>query len=342
MTTLVTGDLHASAHSRDEYRWHFIERTLPALVAEHDVSRVIIVGDLTESKDGHPAGLVNRLVDAFAALAEHAHVYCLRGNHDYLAEQVPFFRFLSHIERVRWINEPTALKLRGLGRCLFLPHTRNLDDWVDWMFDEDGFDWFFCHQTFADANLGSAKATGPAAPFTGDALAISGDVHTPQKLGKVIYVGAPYLIDFGDQFEPRILLLKDKTMKSIPVDGPQKRLMVLSGKDPLAGLKLEHCHPLLGIFKVNAGDVVKVKVELPPGSELSRAEVRARVREWANEMGVRHMVQVKAPPATAAIAAVAARRDKADDAELVRAYAKKMGKGKATISAGLKITEETA
>ncbi len=39
---------------------------------------------------------------------------------------------------------------------------------------------------------------------------------------------------------------------------------------------------------------------------------------------------------------VAAQRSPTSDADLVRAYAKKMGKGKVTLAAGLKIAEEVA
>ena len=337
MITLATADPHVSANPRDAYRWKFLEETLPALVAEHDVERILILGDLTETKDGHPAALVNRLVDAVVALTESAQLYFLKGNHDYVAEDVPFFRFLRHLRRVRWINEPTALELRGLGKCLFLPHTRNLEDWVDQMFDS--YEWFFCHQTFGGADLGGRRADGAGPPFTKNSKVVSGDVHVPQKVGPVTYVGAPYTVDFGDDYKPRVLLLDGGKARSIPVPGPQKRLMTLSGRDPLAALGMKH--PLAAaIWPLTEGDVVKVRVELPAGSEVSRADVRARVRGWAEEARVElSAVQVVAPAAKSTPAA--RDRHRASDADLVRAYARKMNKGKATVSAGLKLAEET-
>lgn len=338
MTTLVTADWHASANPRDAYRWRFIEETLPAMIAEHGVRRVIVLGDFTEAKDRHASALVNRLVDALAKIAEAAHVYALKGNHDYLAEGEPFFRFLRHVPRVRWINEPTRLTLRGLGPCMLLPHTRDVT--ADWAaVDPNEPDWFFCHQTFRGARgEGGRELDGPPATmFPRDARVVSGDVHRPQKVGPVTYVGAPYTVDFGDDYEPRVLLLREgRKPQSVPVPGPQKRLVTLSGRYPLAGLDMDH--PLSAASPLREGDVVKVRVEVPPRYAASRAEVRARVRAWADKAGLAlHAVQVVAPEV---ISVSPASTKQVSDKELVAAYARRMKKGKAVLAAGLKIMEE--
>lgn len=331
MTTIVTADLHLAASPRDEYRWQFIERTLPTMVQEYSARRVLVLGDLTEAKDHHGAALVNRLADAVAALAEAAPVYILRGNHDYAAEDAPFFRFLRHAPRVRWINEPERLSLRGLGECFFLPHARDLSSWPDL---GAALDWCFCHQTFGGARSESGQLLrGPTPPFPRGARIVSGDVHVPQKLGRVTYVGAPYTVDFGDGFKPRILLVRPgkrfcpPTPTSIPVPGPQKRLIRARSMAELAAAEPN----------LQPGDVVKVRAEAELGS--SRAEVRARVREWAAAVGVNlYAVEITAP----ATSPSGPRRDRphASDADLIRAYAKKMKQGKAGLTAGLKIAEE--
>lgn len=331
--TLTTGDLHLSANPRDAYRFVFLEKTLPGLVREHMVERVIILGDLTEAKDGHGAELTNRLVDGIAALTTGGVVvYILKANHDYLAEDVPFFRFLRHVPRVRWINSPTRLRLRGLGACWFLPHSpRWSDEWAE--LDLSDTDWFFCHQTFGGANLDHGhKAVGGAPPFTrkaGDQV-ISGDVHVPQQLGAITYVGAPYTIDFGDSYEPRVLLLEGDNMHSIPVEGPQKRLVVLRNRADR--------YP-----NVQPGDVVKVRIEPPPGNEVPKAEWRAQVRRWADAAGVQlYATEVIAPKASSVAKSANRTRDRSSDDGLVRAYAKRMKRGKATIAAGLKLMGEVA
>lgn len=339
MTTLVTGDPHFSASPRDAYRWRFLEETLPALITEHNVSRLIILGDLTEAKDGHPAALVNRLVDGLAAIAAAAPIYVLRGNHDYRAEDVPFFRFLGHIPRVRWINAPTRLKLRGLGDCMFLPHSAHpVEEWTAAGVPTMRADWFFCHATFegTKTETGHRLSGVPRSIFPRGARVVSGDIHHPHNW----YVGAPYRVDAGDDYEPRVFVLDGKGKRSVPVPGPQKLRLTLSGRDPLGALAMRH--PLAGVLPgPQAGDVVKVRVELPEGSELSRAEVRAQVRAWADAAGVQlFATEIIAPKASSAVSSSRAQH-RASDADLVRAYAKKMGKGKTTVAAGLKIVEET-
>ena len=325
--TLVAADPHWSPNPRDAYRWIFLEETLPTMIEKHGIGRVIIAGDLTEAKDGHTAALVNRLVDGVSKLAEAAPVYVLKGNHDYVAEDVPFYRFLRHLPRVRWINEPTQLNLRGLGKCLFLPHTRRLEDWDESI--TDNFDWFFCHQTFKGAALSQGhRAEGSAAPFSVGARVVSGDVHVPQEIGPVTYVGAPYHVDFGDDYSPRVLLLEGTKMRSVPVPGPQKRLLTSTG-DVLA--MKGKCYP---------GDIVKVRVALPASAKTSRAEVRHRCRAWAEEAGVSlHAVEIIAPKVVAA--GVSRNRSRASDADLVRAYGKKMSADKIAVAAGLKLMDET-
>lgn len=230
MATLVTGDWHESANPRDSYRWRFLEETLPALIKKHQVKRVLALGDFTEAKGGHEAGLVNRLVDDIEAISRLAAFYALKGNHDYLSEDVPFFRFLRHLDRVRWINEPTRLKFKDLGACWFLPHEPDpTKAWDSGYFTDDpeSTSWYFCHQTFAGAKSESGRemAGAPHSIFPKGARVISGDVHVPQKTGPVTYVGSPTRIDFGDVFQPRVLIIKDDKITSVPVHGPQKVLV---------------------------------------------------------------------------------------------------------------------
>jgi hypothetical protein len=340
MTTLVTADLHLSDNPRDAYRLDWLAR-LPAVLEEHDATRLLILGDLTENKDRHSARLVNDIVDHVAALSELVDVVVLKGNHDYVNEEVPFYRFLDHIPRVRWINEPTDIKLRGLGRCLFVPHTGDHEYWSGERI-RGPHDWYFCHQTFEGADVGHGhRMTGtPRDIFLRGARVISGDVHVPQKLGPITYVGAPYAVDFGDEYDPRVLLLDENEMTSLPCTGPQKRLVKVGGADPVAALTLGDDHPLGALlWKLVPGDVVKVRVDLPEGAIVSRTQVRAAVREWGDATGVIvHTVQIVAstPARTAAAKEEHGRRT---DEELMQVYVAGRGAGGATLKAGLKLTE---
>lgn len=325
MTTLVTADLHLSENPRDGYRFQFLEG-LPDLVRRLGARRVVILGDLTEAKDAHRAPLVNRIADSLAKLAEEVSVYILRGNHDYVIAEVPFYRFLSHLRNIRWINQPTVLKLRGLGDCLFLPHTNNLEDWANLAFDEHA--WTFCHQTFEGAAAGHGRQlTG--VPVPGGAFrVVSGDIHVPQKLSRITYVGAPYHVDFGDDYEPRVLLLDGNKMRSVPCNGPQKRLVEVSSVGDLA--------PAGG--SVRPGDIAKVRVHVSQEELAARSKIRAAVREWAdNAKVVLHAVQLVAGEGPKQ--KKTRQPDRRSDEDLVREYVAARGGGKATLQVGLKLIE---
>jgi hypothetical protein len=227
MTALAIADLHLSEKARDEYRFAVMDN-IATLIEKHSVSTLMILGDLTESKDYHPATLVNDVVDIIYSFSCLADVIILTGNHDYTQTDCPFFHFLRRFKRVRWVNKVTMLDL-DIGQCLFLPHTR---DWeTEWALvgDTPDLDWIFAHNTFegSETEYGKKLSGIPTDIFPRGVKVIAGDVHTPQTVGPVTYVGAPYLIDFGDSFVPRALLLKsDGSMKSISLPGPQKRLLI--------------------------------------------------------------------------------------------------------------------
>src|SRR5215831_11248250 len=91
---ILTADLHLSANPRDAYRFAF----LPYLrKLARSVDWVVILGDLTEQKDFHPAALVNRIASELHRLAQVTRVYFVMGNHDRLDEAAPFFQFLRYL-----------------------------------------------------------------------------------------------------------------------------------------------------------------------------------------------------------------------------------------------------
>ena len=220
---LITSDWQLADGARDRYRLDFVVKTLSALIEKSKPDQLLVLGDITESKDSHPASLVNEIVNAFCSMAEYCEIVVLQGNHDFLHNAHPFFAFLENFKGIHWIS-----KTEILDNCLYLPHTRDYKkDWKG--IDFKGHDFIFAHNIFTGVNTqtGHALAGIPPSIFPEDAQVISGDVHEPQTLadGKIIYVGSPTLTDFGDNYQPRVLLLDDLQIKSIKVYGQQKRLV---------------------------------------------------------------------------------------------------------------------
>jgi predicted phosphodiesterase len=275
MTALVLADLHLNDNPRDAYR-HAFMRKLPDRAEQHKVDRVIILGDLTEEKDRHSAWLTNRIADYMHELSEVAPVIVGMGNHDYISVDDPFFQFLNRLENVTFIIRPTVVKIDDVGVCMFLPHTRNYKREWDMKSWPDHLDWIFAHQTFqgADVGFGHRMDGIPLALFGPKDRVISGDVHVPQTLGPVTYVGAPYTIDFGDSYQPRMLLVNKKGFTSLPCKGVQKRLVEVNSIAQLNNQK-----GLVG------GDILKVRVRLLREEVANWPEIQARVRRWVDRAG---------------------------------------------------------
>jgi DNA repair exonuclease SbcCD nuclease subunit len=333
MSTLVTADLHLTDNPRDSYR-HDAMETLRNIAVEQKANRVLLLGDLTEEKDRHGAWLVNRVVDHLYELSRICEVIVLTGNHDYLLADSPFYQFTRRIEGIRWINQPTRLEWRSLGACLFLPHTPNWQrDWEGVPLDDN--DWVFAHQTFKGtvSDNGHVLEHGVPTNIFGKCQVIAGDVHTPQKVGNYItYVGAPYTVDFGDDYEPRVLMLGVtpkgySQVQSIPVPGAQKRLIEFDG--------------LLDVHKgANEGDIVKVRVKLKDNDYARWAEIRQDVKAVCEKLGlIVHMIQPVVEKQERRIAKQMARSRRADD-YLLRQYVKSRGIDAATAKVGLALLQE--
>ena len=264
MTDLLVADLHISPYKRDAYRLEFLAK-LGKLARKHNADYIFILGDLTDQKDEHKSELVNAVVDCLVdVVAEDVGVVILKGNHDYKDPSSPYFGFLRNIEYVEYISEPTYM-----GRTLLLPHTSNYKrDWGKLKFNKD-LDRIYTHNTFKGATSESGQELDgiplDAMPYR--IPVYSGDVHKPQIMSNLTYVGAPYLIDFGDDFRPRCLLVDDKYHKSIQLDGPQKRVIQMHSDSVSAGFA----------GKAKEGDIVRVELSMRPEDYSRWSELRERI-----------------------------------------------------------------
>lgn len=280
---LLTTDWHLNSNPRDAYR-HDWQRELCSVVADNHVDTVAFLGDLTDDKDNHSAALVNKIIDHLSNLRDKcAHIYFLRGNHDYVNPDCPFFQFIEAMPGFSWINTPQHLRVPGLGgrTALFLPHTHDYErDWHDVPFDRDA-DVIFAHNTFAGTISESGKQlTGiPTSVFPKGVPVYSGDIHIPQEVGPVTYVGSPYTVDFGDDYQPRVLILNGTRVQSIPCSGTQKRLIEATSAK----------HALRRLGNISNKDIVKLRVAVA-----DRTKWKA-TKQWlldeASKLGVRVLLE---------------------------------------------------
>lgn len=334
MRTLVTADLHLSANRRDLYRVRTL-RSLAKIAKRAGVGQTIILGDLTEEKDRHSDWLVNKVVEIVRLFAELGVVYILQGNHDYASDpDCPFFGFLRHLPQVRWIGQPTSFVTKGLGRVMWLPHSRNYKkDWHGLPFRDHAL--FFAHGAFEGAHLGNNRTVEgggvgiPRSIFPKRARVISGDIHIPHRIGCVEYVGAPYSVDFGDWYEPQALILHSGDVEDTVITLnhlPQKRLVEVMRVDDL-DRSTDVC----------PGDILKVRVQVRRKDASSWPDMREAVKEWVDHRGCTlHSVvpvMIEAPGKRVEVKAV----DVKDDGTIMREFARHRGVDKGTLREGEKL-----
>lgn len=276
MSILLTADLHLTDRPKDEYRFDIFP-WIAAQVRKYDIDQVCILGDLTEFKDHHSARLVNRIVDELSRVPCDVHI--LKGNHDYIDPQTPFFMFLVELEHVTYRVHPMEEVLGGL-HILFLPHTPDPTE-AQWEERVSKFkpDLILTHACFAGATsrgttLGGLDAEGLFG--RSKASVWSGDIHEPQKVGPVEYVGAPYHVTFGEDFEPRVVLLEGrKHAKDLHFPAPRK-----------ITLNIESPSDLLKVKALREGDQVKVRLALSRSEFVDWPRYKKDIREACEKLGV--------------------------------------------------------
>lgn len=258
MLSLWTSDLHLTDRPRDEYRFGLF-KWLAKQQVKHDSQATYLLGDVTDKKDNHPSRLVNRVVDEIKRLKPP--VFILEGNHDYIDQANPFFRFLSNLEGVKFILKPTEAS-PGIFLIPHCPAQAEFDAACGQISVKPAV--LAVHQTFA----GSIAETGGAlAGLSLSAIELlrpkacwAGDVHKPQRVGPVTYLGAPYHVRFGDNYTPRVVLADGPDKKNLFFDCPRKWSITIKDANEIANHE-----------GLQAGDQIKIQVQLS----------RERIVEWA-------------------------------------------------------------
>lgn len=272
LNALLISDLHLTDSPKDDYRWGLFPWLAKQLqTSEFPIYYLFILGDLTDAKDFHSSKIVNKLVTALVKLLEAStklkKIYILRGNHDGVDHNCPYFQFLQHVPKILYVGTQWEETI-GESKLLMLPHTRNpKTDWADTDFHRA--DVIFMHATVE----GSVSENGMKLEgvhhgyFHGTRSGIySGDIHVPQTVGKVHYIGAPYPIRYGDKFVGGATLIKNgKFHSNIPFDTirrPHLQIKTLSDLKK-AGLRPhDQCKIRLQLTRAEYGDWNSLKTEI--------------------------------------------------------------------------------
>lgn len=230
--TLLLSDLHLNDSLETEYRWgifDFIRHLRMNEETPNAFKNIFILGDITDQKDRHSGKLVNRIVDHLVELSQYHRIYILRGNHDGLDPEWPYFRFLNHFENISFIKDIARITIEDSVPLHFYAHGYS----SQFIPNPHGISFF--HETFR----GVVYKTGQVADgehLTDSkfgTLCFSGDIHEPQQVGDVVYVGSQYHTRFGDEFNPRAILLDIASRKyeSIPVNIGKKITLTVNSPE---------------------------------------------------------------------------------------------------------------
>ena len=239
MKSIVLSDPHFSNDPIDEYRWGLFP-WLEQQVADNGIEYVIMLGDYSIIKDKHPSAHVNRFVENIVKLSNLVdQVIMITGNHDYIESSRPFFGFLSKYPKIKFYTSPQRCTFADGISCWFLPNTKNPNE--DWKgLDFQSVDFIFTHMTFQGAKVENGMPMeGISTKIFGktDAKIISGDIHVPQNLGRITYVGSPYHCHFNDEFEPRLLMIdEDKSLKDLNFPCLKRHTITISNEQDIGQL----------------------------------------------------------------------------------------------------------
>lgn len=276
---LITSDIHCTDKPRDSYRFGLFP-WLAEQQSKYETQAVFILGDLTDAKDRHSSKLVNSLIGGLKLLKPP--VYILKGNHDFVDPDNPFFRFLDEIPGLTFCCDDM-----NMGGVTMIPHQPDQAS-LDAAFKRvpvGGL--IFMHQTITGAiSETGAALSGLSLPPNKAAAIYSGDIHTPQTIttdnGDVTYIGAPYNIRFGDTYEPRVLLV-GKEQVDLHFRAPRKYAVTLRDLKPLSGFK--------------KGDQVKITMELTRAELVEWTNIKRNILDHCKALELEvYGLEIKAPP----------------------------------------------
>jgi hypothetical protein len=289
MIKLITADLHLESSPLTEYRWGIFNFLKEEAEKYADVE-LFILGDITQNKDKHNSELVNRITTNIIELSTYFNnIYILKGNHDFINEDLPYFKFLSNISKKIFFIKEVESFVSDIGSkplYTFIPNTNKFSS-LD--FSNLNTKYLFLHQKFigATSESGFIVQDGDKLELLKDieTQIFAGDIHKPQIIGNLEYVGSPYPVRFGDNYQGHIIKIDDKEKKSY-IDFPTiKRASI--------NVDSNNYKEKLSILKAN--DQCKVKVNLDKSEFYLWDDIKKNIKNICTNSGS-ILVEIKMIP----------------------------------------------
>lgn len=280
---LLASDLHLTDAPRDVYRFGLFD-WMASVCEESKVSHVMILGDVTDRKDNHSGVFLNKISESFLQLTSHEYpksVHIIQGNHDYTDPENATLRIMNNpSQNIFWYEKPTVVQFgSSQGQVLFVPFERNTENFIRNLgkYSSESFSAIFFHQTFTGALTSTGikmEGISLSAVDSQKCRLFSGDIHVPQEIGRICYVGSPYPIRFGDDFTGRCILYNPETNDIEDVHFPtiSKRTLNIKSPDELHNSAIK-------------GDQIKVRISISKDEMFSWAKIRKQIVEISEKCG---------------------------------------------------------
>lgn len=335
MVRLLSADWHLTDNPAEEYRWDVFKHLQYWVESQHPIKTIEIffLGDLTDKKDRHSGTLVNRIVDGFCGLMDAgASIFGMTGNHDQPLQGPPFWSCLHQLRKgtdltsgISWFTEP-----RTWNGMAMLPFAEKPNEaWAQ--IDFRSIHTALIHQTVdgATGNNGIVLYNPRMLDIPRGTKVYSGDIHTPQVIGNVTYVGAPHPVAFGDDYPCRMLQLDNdwNIEKVIKVESIQRMMLRIEHPDDLAKVK------------VKSDDQAKVRCKLSVTDIAQWPVWEAQINDWARRKGV---ILFTVEPEIQVVSEQVTEFLPEDDPEyIMRAFAEAEQLDDQLIAAGIKLLKDT-
>ena len=279
---LLAADLHLTDNPLDEYRWKIFDQ-LAYHALQNKVKEIFLLGDVWDRKDRHSGKLVNRVVDSLSQLNSNAccPISIIRGNHDSALEGKHYWEFLNGYNGYSYITDPVYYHDPGI---LLLPFSSNpIKEWTEGFvanaFKAPTLKSIFMHQPVEGAFIDEYRKLekAPVLPPLPDVAVFSGDIHRPQILGSIHYIGTPFPVHFNETWPNRIILIKDGNFtrpQDIWLDTPKRAILEITETEELLSTEYK------------SGDQLRIRVKLDGKNLISWSEREGKIREWADSRGI--------------------------------------------------------
>lgn len=253
------------------------------LAKKYKVRNIFILGDIFDLKDRIPARIMILFAEAVAKFP--CPLIILKGNHDYAEDDYAPIKLLKREGKLSLIDAPNIY-----NDIVFLPYYRKYEEfrqkWIELhkeMKMKQKIRLFLFHNTVPGAKFANnRKAEGEFdLPTMGGVRYLAGDIHLPQNVGPIKYLGSPYQVDFGEEGQDKFVYLykvSEDSLVPVELNYPKFVSIDVNSQKVLGGIEGNYVRMIGEVLKEDKERIENIKKniqEMNPKFVISAVKYRA-------------------------------------------------------------------